>query len=225
MVGSNTSTANSQQAANAYITQKYAASCAVECDNVMSGVSFDFINSVLDGNLDITQSCAANAQCVFNSTSNALADVLFSAQNSTTSSGGIFPSWSSNFASSSSYQQINEQVMQAITQKCNVISANDASNVSVFAENSTIGGNVVFSQTGTSSGDCQFNNMMSATDIATGSASNCSTAGKKGKKACGGKGGSMENIFLYVGAGMLALMVAGMIFKAVRNLKAQATAN
>lgn len=221
MVG-NSSSAVSQQGANAYITQNYAGSCAVECDNTMSGVSFDFINSALDGNLDITQSCAANAQCVFNSTSNALADVLFSAQNSTTSAAGIFPSWSSSFASSASYQQINERVMQHITQTCNVVSANDASNVSVFAENSTIGGNVVFSQSGSSTGDCQFNNMMSATDIATGSATNCSTAGKKGKKACGGKGGSMENIFLYVGAGMLALMVGGMIFKAVRNLKAQA---
>lgn len=221
-MGGDHATSESQQIANAYITQNYAGSCSVECDNTISGLSIEFINSVLGGNLEISQVCSANAQCIFNSTNSALADVAFSAQNSTTAAPGVIPGITSQSATSASYQQINESILQSVSQKCNVQSANSASNVSIFAENSTIGGSVIYNQTGTSEGQCQFTTTMNATDIATGSANNCSGAGKKAKKACGGKGSSSGNIFLYVGAGILALMMAGMAFKAYKNFSAAA---
>lgn len=209
------STSNSSQTANANITQQYAGTCNIDCDNTISNVQETFIDSIVSGGLNFTQTCSVNASCLFQNSQSSLADVLFKAANSSSAAGGLLPGVAAS--ETSSYQDINESILQSITQSCNLSSINDVNNVSIYAQSSQIGGGVNFSQTGSTDGSCTFNTLMQATADATGISDNCSAAGKSAKKSCGGKGGGLGTILLFGGIAIAIFAGVMLIRKFMAN--------
>ena len=220
-LGYSKSVADSTQTANANLTQQYSGSCNIQCNNEMNNVSVDIVNSQIGGDVEVTQVCSVNGQCMFNTSQNAVVDVMFKAANSTTA--GNAGSWlaglyNKDFSSSKSYQEINENIQQTIDQTCNITSTNSMNNVSIYAANSQIGGNVVIDQQNNAQGGCTLQTSMSATAMATGTADNCALTGKKAKKSCGGKGGAgIVTYILYIGGAFLLFMVAMMVIRAISN--------
>jgi len=217
----NLSSATSVQQASANITQQYAGTCNVQCNNTISNVNFDFIDSVISGGINLSQQCTVNANCLYQTTQNSLADVLFKAQNSSSAAGGVLPGIS--VSKTSTYQDINENILNSVSQSCSLGSYNDIDNVNIFAQSSVIGGGINFSQTGATEGACTFNTLMSATDMATGTSDNCSASGKSAKKSCGGKGSGIGTILLYAGIGLIAFVGIMMLYKAFRGPPAPGT--
>ncbi len=215
------SSSSSVQQASADITQNYAGTCNVQCNNTISNVNFDFIDSIISGGINLSQQCTVNANCLYQTTQNSLADVLFKAENSSSAAGGLLPGIS--VSETSTYQNITENILNSVRQSCSLGSYNDINNVNIFAQSSVIGGGINFSQTGTTQGSCTFNTLMSATDMATGTSDNCSASGKSAKKSCGGKGSGIGTILLYAGIGLIAFVGIMMLYKAFRNPTPPAT--
>lgn len=199
------------QIANANITQQYSGTCKISCNNSINNASIQTINSHIDGDIRVTQTCAVNGQCVMNSTAGALADVAFKATNAV-----ISAPWFGT-EKSESYQDINENIQQYVNQKCEVSSSNEMNNISIFAANSYIGGGISIGQNATVGGDCSLSSLMSATAKATEIADNCSSAGKAAKKkACSGKGGGIGSILLY---GIIAVVLFVAVMMVVKYMK------
>lgn len=222
MVGfSNTDNENTQ-IANANIAQQYSGTCQIRCDNKISGSSINIINSQVGGDVGIEQTCSVNGQCMFNNNQSALADIFFKAANSGNAQS-VQNIWQGNLAaianvSNISYQNMNENIVQNINQKCDVESVNDISDSTIYAINSQIGGKVVIGQEGQATGNCTLMSGMNATAKAMGLSDNCAAAGKKAKKACGGKGGGIGTYILY---GIIGLVIFVAIMLVVRYFRGQ----
>lgn len=181
LLGSSTSKSLSEQNAEAYLTQQFSGNCNISCQNLVSGASITIDNSKITGNVGISQTCSANGNCLINSSQNALADLMLKAKNSSAAKAA-FSVWeldpfNTDVSESESIQNIREAINQTNNEMCNISSLNNMNNVSILVENSSIDGNVGFSQTGSSNGTCTLNNNMSATAIGTGLANNSSTSG------------------------------------------------
>lgn len=190
-MGGSFSSALSEQYYNGQITQNYQGTCGVQCQNTINGVDITLINTNVRGGVQFDQTCNANSQCLMSSTVDSVSDAVFTSANSSTAkkSGvlNIIPSVSS----STSLQSIQQNINNAVQQDCNTTSANNMSNITMFASNSGISGGIAFKQSGTADGQCQLNNAMSASALATGTSNDCSSSGGKKKKkkgTCAGKG-------------------------------------
>lgn len=191
-MGLNISTINSGQSASAFINQQYSGECDINCTNTMNNVDVNIRNSYIGGNVDISQACSVNGQCLFSTNMDAAADLIFKGTNS--SSAQATSAWLGQFgnidnANINSYQNLSENINQVISQHCNISSSNNMNNIDVFAQGSYIGGDIDVSQYGNVRGGCALNTTMNASAIASGTQDNCAAAGKKAKKTCGGKGG------------------------------------
>src|SRR6185503_5871740 len=82
-MGSSNYVSSCQHSAEAYLAQQFYGSCNITCDNIQQNINIDIINSVVGGNVSLTQKCSVDANCMISSTSDATSDVLFKAQNST----------------------------------------------------------------------------------------------------------------------------------------------
>lgn len=187
----------------------------MNCNNTIDNINISLIDTLLSGGINFTQQCSADANCLFQTTQNSLTDVLFKAQNSSTAAGGVLPGIS--VSETGTYQNINENILNSVSQTCSVGSYNDISNVDIFAQSSTIGGGINFSQQGSTQGSCTFNTIMTATDMATGTADNCSASGKMAKKTCGGKGGTIGSTLVYIGIGLVMFVGVMMLYRAFRG--------
>ena len=209
----------STQIANANLAQQYGGSCSIKCDNELSSGSIAIINSNVQGNVDITQSCSANGQCMITSSQNAASDVFFKAANSAAAgnAAGIFPSNNIDIAINKAYQDINQTITQTVNEKCDVSVNNNMSNVDIYAQNSNIGGSLVIGQNGVTNGNCNLSNQMQATALATGTIDNCAITGKKAK-TCGGKGsGSILTYILYAVGIIVAFVVIMFVIRFIRG--------
>lgn len=213
-MGTSVSVSSSEQSAQAFLAQQYYGSCDVSCQNIQDNTNIDIINSVVNGDINLTQTCSVDANCMVSNSSDATSDVLFKASNSTNAknasnlfSGSIF-----NFdaAISESRQNIKQTIIQNSTEKCNMSSLNQMNDVNILAANSTIGGSINISQQGSVQGSCQLGNNFTAAAAATAMASNTATSGKdkKGQK----KGGNSALItFLgFVGVMVVVFILAKM---------------
>lgn len=211
-MGSSVSTSSSEQSAQAFIAQQFSGSCNITCTNIAQGINIDLINTVVGGSLELTQSCSVDANCMISGASDATSDVMFKATNSTNAknAGNIFSGDLFNFdyASSASRQDIKQRIVQSTTQTCKMASLNQLDNLSILAVNSQIGGNIAIGQTGSTSGQCQLQNNLSAAASATAMASNTATSGKdkKGSK----KGGSavLIGVFAVLGLAVVTYIIA-----------------
>lgn len=216
-VGWSDAISKSTQVANANISNQYAGSCDITCNNTMDNVSIALINSQVGGDVDVTQSCSVNGQCMFDTTQNATTDVIFKAANSANAASAI-GTLSRDYSYNKSYQEINQNVQNSISQECNLQSSNDMDNVTIFAANSQIGGSVVVDQSGNVTGGCTLQAAMTANALASGTANNCAAAGKKAIKACSGKGGfSIMQLLLYVAAAIVIFIVVMIVMRLIRG--------
>lgn len=211
-MGSSVSTSSSEQSAQAFIAQQFSGSCNITCTNIAQGINIDLINTVVGGSLELTQSCSVDASCMISGTSDATSDVLFKATNSTNAknAGNVFSGdlFNFDFASSSSRQNIKQRIVQSTSQTCKMASLNQLDNISILAVNSQIGGNIAIGQTGSTSGQCQLQNNLSAAASATAMASNTATSGKDKKGSKKGGSGVIFGIFAVIGLGIVTYIVA-----------------
>ena len=202
---------SSAQIANANITQQYSGTCKIKCNNEINGADIQTINSKV-GDIRVTQTCTVNGQCLMDSSSSALADVVFKAVNSAASSLGDLGG-----SDTKSYQEINENIQQYVSQKCDVGSSNSMNNISIFASGSYIPGGIEIKQEGDAHGGCALSNVMKATAKATGISDNCAAAGKSAKKkGCSGKSGGIGTLILY---GIIAVVLFVGIMMVVKYMK------
>lgn len=205
---------SSTQIANANITQQYSGTCKISCNNSINNASIQTINSHIDGDIRVTQTCAVNGQCVMNSTAAALIDVAFKAANAAAASIGTWPGQESKTLS---YQAINENIQQYVNQKCDISSSNEMNNISIFAANSYIGGGISIGQNASAGGECSLSSLMGATTKATEIADNCAAAGKSAKKkGCSGKSGGIGSILLY---GIIAVVLFVAVMMVVKYMR------
>ncbi len=187
-MGAASSTTSSEQSAQASLSQKFGGTCNLQCQNTESNVSVDIINSIIGGDVDLSQTCSTNGSCMIGSMMDATSDIYFKAANSSSAGNavGLFP-WMINYDSSSatSRQDISQSIQQSSSENCNIGSYNDYNDISILAENSTIGGNIEVSQQGSVQGQCQLTNSMSAAAYATGLADNTAQSGKDKKSSLG----------------------------------------
>lgn len=212
----NSSSSYTNQQYNSMLTQQYSGTCEVKCDNEINDVNMTFINSKIGGNIDITQTCSVNGQCIYNTSMDAINDAIFKAANNSNLSGptGAVSGISINSISNTDIQDIQQTINQSISQVCSVSSTNQINNVDIFAENTDIGGNVVIDQSGNVVGSCSLTSGMQLAAYASGTIDNCSTTGKAAKKkSCGGKSGGKGSILIYVGVFIVVVIVIGLIAK------------
>lgn len=207
----------SEQSASANLTQQYSGTCQISCVNEIDNVNVDIINSTVEGDVSITQTCSANGQCLFNNNMDATSDIMFKAANSTNALdagswlAGLF---NADISENESIQNMQQTITQAIDQQCNVTSTNQMNNVDIFAANSYIGGNISIGQYGSANGNCQLNSTMSAADYATGTIDNCATSGKKIAKKCSmGKNMNLTQIIIYIIVAVVIFVVIIIISK------------
>lgn len=223
MVSDSTSDTDSKQISNAKLMQNYNGTCNISCQNSISNASITAINDKIGGSIEMTQDCSVDAQCTFNVSQSALTDIIFKATNSTAAASGAGALGGNvvdiTNSHSSSYQEINQNIQEIINQKCDITSVNDMNNVSIYAANSNIGGNLQIGQYGKVGGSCALQASMSATAMAQGTSNNCAASGKgkKMKKSCGGKGGKSIGTFILYGA--IALVAFTVIMMVVRYFK------
>lgn len=215
-ISSSCAQSTSTQVANSNITQQFSGSCKITCQNIMDNVSAQIFNSSVRGGVNITQTCSVNGQCMIGNNSTAVSDILFKAANSATA-GNTFPFIGAGNSKNSTYQEINQNVQEYSTEKCDVGSINSMSNVDVYAANSSIEGGINIGQNGATNGNCALTNVMNATAQATGLSDNCAAAGKASKKkACSGKVG-FGSLIMYGIAGLIIFVIVMMIVKFMKG--------
>lgn len=220
-MGYSYSKAESEQNAEVQLGQIYKGTCDITCQNVQSDISVDLINSVLGGGIVFSQSCSANGNCIFSNTMDASVDVFFKATNSSNAKNA-WSGWGLNplnvdISESISRQNIRESITEAATQQCKLSSYNQMNNISIFSANSQIGGGIEFDQKGDTSGKCILNNSMSAAAYATGMAQNTAQSGKDKKASKFGGKSSIFRILVYVGIGLVVLIVTIIIAKVMTS--------
>jgi len=215
------SSASSDQSAQAFLSQQFSGSCDITCTNTMDNINIDIINSVVGGDVSLTQTCSVDASCMISGSSDATSDIMFKAANSSNAKNASAPfSFNADFASSSSRQDIKQSILQSTTQTCKMASLNQMNDITILAANSVIGGSIAIGQTGSVAGKCQLSNNLSAAATATALASNTATSGKdkKGSK----KGGSAVVIGIFVILGIcIVIYIASKMYTGSRDSAAE----
>ncbi len=217
MGGGSSSVSQSEQSAQAFLSQQFYGSCNITCTNIASDVDIDIIGTVIGGSVNLTQSCSVDANCMVSGSSDAASDILFKAKNSTNAKdvGGLFSGSLFNFdsARSSSRQDIKQSIVQSTTEKCKLASLNQMNDITILAANSVIGGSINIGQTGSTQGTCQLSNNLTAAASATAMASNVAQSGKD-KKAQ--KGGLLVFVAVFAGI-MIAVAIIAKIYTGSRD--------
>jgi hypothetical protein len=209
-IGVSTSSASSKQDAISSLTQQYSGTCDISCDNDISNVDITIIRSKF-GDITLSQTCSANGSCLMSNNTNAVSDVFFKAQNTSAANDPLIFSWADpsvqvDVAKTHDVQNIQQNINEAVNQSCKVTSTNQINNVNIFAEDS-YGGNIDIAQQGEVGGQCQMENYMSAAAYATGTADNCSAAGKFGGKKCAAGKGNKTIIHFVIGAAVVFIFI------------------
>lgn len=213
--GKSKSSVENTQAASSYLTQQFSGNCNVSCQNVMSNITIDLINSNVSGGINVSQTCSTNAQCLITSNNNATADTIFKSANSSNSKNAAQGIGNINLDNTSidSRQSIVQSINQSNSEQCNVSSMNQMNNVTIFAANSNISGGINLSQNSSTQANCSLSNSMQAAAQASGLAQNTATSGKDKK---GQKKGSKSNklrIITYIIVGAVIIFIVYIIAK------------
>jgi len=208
-----TASTTSRETSNSAITQQYAGTCNITCNNSISGINETYINSIV-GDINLTQACSANGTCLMDNSMGAVTDITFAAQNSTAARAAL-GAFNINTSNAKAYQTINQIINQSVSQTCDVGTTNQMSDIDILAINSSLG-DVTIGQSGSSVGNCSLNSAMNAQAIASGTMNNCTTAGK-GKQCSKGKGSvSIGQYIIYaviIFAAILFISILVRVFK------------
>lgn len=217
MGGFSDSTAQSEQDAYQSITQQYMGICDFSCTNNMSNVTIVAEDSTING-IDISQACNVDGNCMLASTTDANASVFFSAQNSTSANdaGGWLDPLNVDVSSASSYQDMRQQISQAVQQKAQFSTTNNMDNIVVYAARSTIGGTgIEISQAGDTSGSATLSNMMQGMANSTGMTTNDAQSGKKAMNV--GQWAELAGIAL--GVIIIIVIIVGVVHYFIKSSK------
>lgn len=210
-IGASISKTTNEQQASAFITQQFAGTCDVLCQNQMSDVTIDIINSNVGG-VKLTQTCSSNPNCIIGSSLGATADIILKAANSANAAKAS--SWFSiNFDKSSikNLNNIRENISQSTNQQCNISSVNEMNDISILALNSNIGGDIALSQTGSTNGNCQLTSSTTAAANASSDVTNQARSGKGSNKDKTGKLALLTNIAIIVAVCFVIYIIAKII--------------
>lgn len=207
---------NSTEEASTFITQQFAGTCNVQCQNAMDKVQIDLINTTLSGGINLSQTCSSDVNCIIGSSMTSTADTLLKAVNSSNAKNAA--GWAKlniDKTKINSLIDIRQNLSQATNQTCSVGSYNEMSDVNIMAVNSTIGGGINIAQTGNASGNCSFSSTLDAAAKASGMNDNNAQSGKDklGQKK-GSKSGKMS-IVTYIIIGIIVLVVVIIIGRMV----------
>lgn len=198
----------SEQLASSNVMQNFTGTCDITCKNISSGTTIDINNSTIRGGIHFDQTCSASGQCLYSVAQNAAVDTLFFAKNSAQASNA--GSWldgffNSDVSTNDSYQNIRQNINQAVKETCKIESLNDVERLTILATNSDISGGIDISQSGSATGTCALQANMVGAAQATGNVQNEAQSGKKV-----GKKGSKGMLILII-LGVLALIIVGVI--------------
>jgi len=217
-MGAAVSTSTSEQIGNQNLSQSLFSSCNISCNNTMKDTGITVIRSNT-GDITIAQTCAVNGQCVFSSVMASVADLQFKAANAAQAAATAVNFGTYSFTGTYSYQEINQNIQQSTSQKCNISSSNDMNNVQAYIADSKTG-NISIDQNASAGGTCVLKNAMNADASGTGVADNCAASGKAAKKkSCKGKGGGIGSYILYFIVGIIGFTI---VMTIIRFLKGNA---
>jgi len=195
-------TAFTEQQAQASATNNYAGTCDVNCQNNISDVSIDIVNSKVGG-VTLSQYCVADANCLFNDSITGVADIVLNATTSAkaqNAAAALFNSANVDVSNATTIQDMRSSVTNAVTQNCNVNTLNQIQDVTILAENSDVSGDISINQTGSGTAGCTLIATMTAEAYASGDAttSALSGGGKKlgayGSCGCGSFGAIISSL-------------------------------
>jgi hypothetical protein len=218
-MGNSSSSVISDSIYNASLANQFSGVCNVQCNASVSDTDISLVNSVVQGDIDITASCTANNQCLMNTTQTATSDVLMATHNAALATPGSaaaalfgLPSLSSQNTYNYDLQSTQVAINNSVNDQCNTTSTSTVDGTNIFATNSTIGGNIVIAASGDANGTCQLNTNMNAASFATMTQDNCSAAGKGAKFQCGlGKGSFSLTTLLVIGGVVVLGIIAAII--------------
>lgn len=206
----NGSDIDSEQSAYGSILQQYSGTCNIDCSNRISDLDITLIKSQV-GTVDISQTCAVDATCTFNTTTNAVSDILFKSKNSTNANDaasgiGDISGVSINTADIQSREDITSIINQGIIQNCKMTSTNDINDVQVLSIDSNINNGIYINQNSNIAGNCVMNALMDATLKASGIMDNTASSGKDKKGSIFGT--PIVEVIIII---MIVLVIIGII--------------
>src|SRR5271166_1417344 len=177
-MGTSISKAKSSAEISSTLIQQYAGTCDFKCDNKISGINVDLINTVLTGGLKNEQQCSTDGTCSFSTSLDSLVDTAAKASSSSNAKDTGMLQGILDSSSSDSRVKISDYLDQQVYESCKVESSNDMRDIDIFAVNSNIEGGILIGQKGNVQGNCAFKTSMKAVQQASGNSSSTSTSGK-----------------------------------------------
>jgi len=208
-MGLSISKATAEATINQSLINSYAGTCDFKCDNKISNVYVDVVNTTIEGGLKIEQQCSSDGTCSINTSMDSLVDTVAKAAASSNAKDVGILQGILDKSESDSRVVINNFLDQEVYDKCSVESSNDMSNINIFAVNAQIDGGILIGQIGTVVGSCSFQTTMKAVQKASGTANATSLSGKDKCGECCSACSGIGMIAMYVGIGLVVIVVLG----------------
>jgi hypothetical protein len=205
-MGVSTSTAKSSLEVDQTTVDSYAGTCDFKCDNKITGVYVDLINTTLTGGLKIQQQCSVDGTCSISTGIDSLVDTVAKASSSSNAKDVGILQGILDKSESDTRVKISDYLDQEVYNSCKVEGSNDITNLDIFAVNSNIQGGILIGQKQNIQGNCAFQTSMKAVQKASGNANASSLSGKdkKGEK-CGSCTG-LQTGLIYIGIAIAAVI-------------------
>lgn len=222
-MGASSSTAEATVEVNQDLVQQFAGTCDFKCDNSISNVAVDIVNTRLEGGLKITQQCSADATCSVTTNMDSIVDTIAKASGSSNAKDAGFGRV--DVSKGISKVRISDYVQQKVYDSCKVSSTNDIRNIQIFAANSEIDGGILIGQVGTTRGNCTFDTVMNAVENATGNSNANSTSGKDKKGEKCGSCSSLQMIAIYAGVGIAVIFALGILAFVIKSFASKGSSS
>jgi len=131
-------------------------SCTASCSQLNSGTTI-VLNNTTAGNITFNQECTANASCYMQNALDSAVVAVQKATAATNATPSLFPGTSLNVSTSTSVQDITNQLTQIMNNLCTADVQQVTSDTTIYATNSTVG-NIGFVQNGNATADCVMEN-------------------------------------------------------------------
>jgi len=159
MANANTNSAKAEQNINNDIIQSSRQSCTATCTNVFSNNTIVISGTTIGGNLSFSQSCTASASCIMTQTLDTnVENILKSTLSQTAEAPAMNFNANANTNISDIRQSIKNTIQQTMISSCNASIVNLNSGNFIFLANSSVGGDVSFTQSGDAIANCSMEN-------------------------------------------------------------------
>jgi hypothetical protein len=178
VLGLNVSSATSEQTNLSDISQSYSGTCAINCSNSIGDINYIFKDSSVD-DIEFTQACTLDANCLIAANVATTTDLLAKAQNSAAIKDAAkafvdISGASANISNTSTRQNNIVKIRNAVNEQCTEGTINSMGNFNILADGSTLH-KIKVAQTGEGSGRCGLDATMNATAHLMSESDNAST--------------------------------------------------